>query len=94
VTLYRLALIAEEQRDLDRAEALHRESLALGREIGHAQDTADSLRALGRFLVERRDRREEGCRMLREATGLYEEMGQADAAQDVRRTLQRLGCDA
>lgn len=91
--LYRLAEIAEERGDLDRAEALHRESLAIAREIGHVQDTADSLRTLGGFLIEWRGQQEEGCQMLQEALSLYEQLGQADAARGVREMLQRLGCE-
>jgi hypothetical protein len=94
VDLYSLAVIAEAQGDLDRAEALHRESLAIGNEVQSGPDVADSLLELGRFLVARRDNRDEGCRMLREAVHLYAEMGLPDQEADAQETLRDLGCDA
>jgi tetratricopeptide (TPR) repeat protein len=93
VMLYKLARLAEAHDDLERAEALHRESLAIGNEVQSGPDVADSLLELGRFLVARRDKRDEGCRMLREAVHLYAEMGLPDQEADAQETLRDLGCD-
>src|SRR5262249_2182560 len=86
-----LALVAEQRGELDLAEALHRESLAIGIEVQTGQDIADTYVHLGEFLITRRDQREEGCMMLKEAARLYEKMGML-AADDVRERARHLGC--
>jgi hypothetical protein len=55
---------------------------------------ADSLLALGRFLLEHERDRDEGCRMLGEASHLYHEMGRTDDEEQARETARKLGCDA
>ncbi len=92
--LFQLAQIAAAHNEFDRAETLHRESLAIAREIEHTRDIADSLQVLGELLLEQRPgtREEEGCTLLREALQLYTQLGAQDAAERTRETLQRLGC--
>jgi tetratricopeptide (TPR) repeat protein len=92
VDLYQLAMIAEAKGDIERAEELHRESLAIGVEVQSVPDIADSLRELGRFLIQRRpDKREEGCVMLQQAIQFYHEMG-LPSEETARETARRLGC--
>lgn len=91
--IYYLALVAEKRGDLDRAETLHRESLDIAVEVQSGPDIAVSLLVLGRFLIEHDRDREEGCRMLGEAEGLYHEMGMPDE-KEARAEQWRLGCTA
>jgi hypothetical protein len=91
VDVFNLARIAEARGDLDRAEALHRESLAIAIEVQNGQDVADSYAYLGEFLISKRRKREEGCQMLSEAARLYETMG-VPGAEEVRDTARRLVC--
>jgi tetratricopeptide (TPR) repeat protein len=91
VVLYSLALIAEARGDLNRAEALHRESLAIGIAVQSGPDIADSWLVLGRFLIEHERNRDEGCQMLRDAISLYHEMG-LPGEQQARATARLLGC--
>jgi tetratricopeptide (TPR) repeat protein len=91
--IYYLALVAEKRGDLDRAETLHRESLDIAVEVQSGPDIAVSLLVLGRFLIEHDRDREEGCRMLGEAEGLYHEMGMPDE-EEARAEQWRLGCTA
>ena len=63
VILYYLARIAQEREDFESAEALHRQSLQIARDIGSDVDIAPSLVALGQLLIEQRDARHEGCQL-------------------------------
>jgi hypothetical protein len=77
---------------LDEAEASHRESLRIAYDVQSPQDIADSLAALGRFLLEhQRDTRGKGCQMLQDVAALYELMG-VPGAEQARETARRLGC--
>ncbi len=91
VALYQLAVIAEQRGEYDQAEEWHRQSLAIGVAIDNAQDIADSLLALGRFLIQRRNNAAEGCPMLTRALQLYEAMGMPQAAR-ARQIAEQYGC--
>ena len=68
-----LGQFAEQRGDLDEAERFYRQSLAIRHEVNINPDTASSLHELGRFLIEKRGNREEGCSLLTEAIQLYPE---------------------
>ncbi len=69
------------------------------REPGHrcrghdGPGVADSLRELGRFLIEQQGKRDEGCQLLHEAIRLYAGMG-LPGEVEARATVQVLSCDA
>lgn len=74
IVLTQLANIAERQGDLDTAENFHRESLDICRKSQYRQIIAYTLLELGRFLIEKRDDRKQGCLMIHEAIQHYSEM--------------------
>lgn len=73
--LHGLAEVAEAAGDLDRAESLYRESLAVARLIADTavaeEEVADGNAVLGEFLIVARGRRDEGRRLLEEAERGY-----------------------
>ncbi|HEY7834597.1 MAG TPA: TIR domain-containing protein [Ktedonobacterales bacterium] len=92
VALYKLALMAETNDNLDRAEALHRDSLGIGIAINAVQDIADSYAYLGAFLLKyERGKPGEGCEMLHDAARLYDEMGMP-GGDEARATARQFGC--
>ena len=64
LVLTRLSIIAERQGDIDNAEKLLRESLAICSKSHYKQIIAFALLELGRFLIEKRDDRKQGCLMI------------------------------
>ncbi|HEU0027590.1 MAG TPA: tetratricopeptide repeat protein, partial [Ktedonobacterales bacterium] len=91
VVLYYLALLADRRGDLESAERYHRESLQVAIDIGAGLDIPPSLLELGKFLIVRRGKRDEGCAMLREAARLFDEMG-IPGGDNARDALRELGC--
>lgn len=91
VALYKLALILEKNGDLDQAEDYHRKSLAIAIGVQATQDIADSYAYLGAFLIEQRNKREEGCGMLAEAARRYDAMGMP-GGDKARAKAEELGC--
>jgi tetratricopeptide (TPR) repeat protein len=86
-----LAKLVETTGDLDRSERLLRDSTkisAMGVDRGRH---ADSMQELGRFLIERRQKRGEGCRLLHMAIREYGEMHLHDEER-ARKLAHRLGC--
>jgi Tfp pilus assembly protein PilF len=87
-----LAGCAAARGDMDEAEALHRESLAVARtltrerlpfphpeEADVLEEVADTYAVVGHFLVEERNQRQEGIRLLAEAEARYREEARAHA---------------
>jgi tetratricopeptide (TPR) repeat protein len=93
VVLYYLALIAEEREEWKQAEAWHQQSLQIARDMGSGPDIAPSLRALGRLLIEHRDKPAEGCGLLQEAAQIYEQMGLEEETGETRELARKLGCE-
>jgi hypothetical protein len=92
VVLSSLALLAESRGDLDQAESLHRQSLTMAIAVEDQVGIADSLKALGRFLLQHDRNREEGCNMLEQAIVLYHQMNLPDE-QKTRALARDLGCE-
>ena len=89
--LTQLAIIAERQGDLDHAEKLYRESLDICRGLQYGQIIANVLFELGRFLVERRSDRDQGCPLLTEAIQRYREM-KLTREEEVEKIARKLEC--
>ncbi len=96
--LFRFALLAEIQGDLESAEKKYEESLKIFRSAQLDRLIPNTLLEFGRFLVEQRRNREAGCSMLLQAAQLYAQMGIHSAKLDLpseqkaQRVAQRLGC--
>jgi uncharacterized protein HemY len=86
-----LGRTAEAQADLDRAETLFRDSLAIATARDLGPEIAEAQLALGRLLAERLDRREEGCPLLLEASRRFAAMGMPEVVE-AREAVARLGC--
>ncbi|MFI5273174.1 MAG: tetratricopeptide repeat protein [Ktedonobacterales bacterium] len=86
-----LGRTAEAQADLDRAETLFRDSLAIATARDLGPEIAEAQLALGRLLAERLDRREEGCPLLLEASRRFAAMGMPEVVA-AREAVARLGC--
>ncbi len=91
VNLRKLAVIAEARGEFTRAEDLYRSSLAVGIEVENGLDYADSLEALGRFLIESGVAVEAGCQMLGEALERFRQM-RVPGDERVQALMKRLGC--
>lgn len=79
--LYGLGVATFNRGDLDTAEDLLRQTLAVARtlDLKHRDEHADVSAHVGEFLCAYRDKREEGCQMLAEAQVIYHELGQTKA---------------
>lgn len=93
--LLELARIARRAGDLNRAEALFRESWALECEfeIGGPVQVAHMYAILGEFLGFERDKREEGRQLLDEAARRFQVIGDEEDEQRMRDLLRQLGND-
>ena len=91
--LYYLAVIAEQEGGFDEAERQLRESLDMRRAIQDGPGMAQSCFGLGRFLTERRGKREQGVPLLEEAVGRYRAMGLLHKESEVLEWLHRLTAD-
>lgn len=96
--LYKLGIAAFELGDLDTAEHLLRECLAVATTLdgNHRDELADVYAHVGEFLCAYRDKREEGCQMLARAQAIYHELGQSkprwlDDAQHMRDLRRQYG---
>lgn len=88
--LYGLGKGAFNRGDLDTAEKLFRQCLAVATalDVNRRDEIADVYAHVGEFLCEYRDKREEGCQLLAQAEAIYHEIGHAqprwlDEAQHV-----------
>ncbi len=77
--LYGLGIAALNRGDLDTAEDLLRQALAVATslDVKHRDELADVYAHVGEFLCAYRSKREEGGQMLAEAQVIYHELGQA-----------------
>lgn len=92
-TLSRLAELADRRGEDDQAEALYHDGLSLARQTQNGKVTARILFTFGRFLIQRRDRRTEGCAMLQEAVALFAQMGMTEE-QEAREYASQFGCSS
>ncbi len=80
----------QRSRQLDRAERLFRESLAMAQNVGAPLDIADAQFDLGRYLVQRRDHRgnpNEGYELLTKATRAYAALGLPRESDESKRSM-------
>ena len=93
LVLTQLSIIAERQGDLDSAENLHRESLEICSKSHYRQIIAYALLELGRFLIEKRDDRKQGCSMIHEAIQHYKDM-KLPYEKEAQKIARELECNA
>ncbi len=97
--LSHLAEVVESRGDLDGAEKLYRESLAVSGQIANPEvaheEVADGSAVLGEFLIETRGQRAEGLRLLEEAEQCYRTYGKLGRAraQRMRSLIRQYGTD-
>jgi len=85
-----LAYVAWMQGRFDEAEQYYRQSLAIAREM---QTVSSVGLQFGRFLVEIRGNREEGCALLAETAQTYASLGLSEQEQYVRETARIFECN-
>ena len=91
--LINLGRVYNQQGDLTRAEEHCRGALVIDRQISNRLGEAQDLGNLG-VLAAKRDRRDEACRLLKQAAGLYDQVGAGGQGPDsVRAKLRELGCE-
>lgn len=87
-----LGQLAAKLDQLEAAEDHYSTGLHLLREGQETSNYAIGARVFGAFLIERRDRQDEGCFWLHEAIRLYAQMGLAENEEEARETARRLNC--
>jgi tetratricopeptide (TPR) repeat protein len=88
----RMADLEATKGNLEEAEKLYRQGLDVSIESGYIPNIADALLALGSFLIEKKNQREEGCPMLLKATQHYHTMG-IFRETEAREKLEQFGCE-
>jgi len=90
-TLSLLAPLAETEGRIEMAEELYQKSVIQYRIGQLGRHIADSLLRLGRFLIERRGKQDEGCLTISEAIQRYADM-RLPNEQEARDIARQLGC--
>jgi tetratricopeptide (TPR) repeat protein len=93
LALVGLAQVSAARGTLDQAERLYREGLAILDDIQDAFNWAGRAQDFAAFLIERRDKRQEGSDLLVRAMRLYARMGLPDDEAAVRARAKQLGCN-
>lgn len=91
LALYHLALIADIRHNDGEAESKYRRALGIFEQVQSVEEHADTLQALGFFLINRRLNKCDGCTMIAQSIKLYVAMESPDA-QVVRTRARKRGC--